>query len=229
MTLRVFVLGAVSISCFSFFIQPVSAAEKNGQDRMKALGTANPHVPKLEDMAKSLFDSVGQDEAKRIAAFRNGYSMLRAVDVVKREVGTTVGLCSKANPEMKKDMDDHFTRWQDTVSPVAADQKKRMEKALNKDNFTHPDDVRAFLEQLDKTAAYAEAENEKSAQRVTDKQACSDLIKSMDENDDKIASALQKIKWPGEDNQSAGKAVSDMQDAEQQKPETGAAMPAKTK
>jgi hypothetical protein len=193
----------LAFACLSMAASPAFAADKKTpEERMKAFGTANPHAPKLEEMAKKLYQGISQEEAKRLVILRNGYSMIRTVEVVKGEVSKTVDLCGKANPPMKDDLKSHYAKWQDMVMPKVEDQHKRMDKILTAENFTRPDDVRAFLDQLDKTADYAADENEKTVVRVTDKEACGALIKSMDENGPKLVEALDKIVWPNENTQS---------------------------
>lgn len=196
----------LGLACLSAAASPALAAEKKTpQERMKAFGTANPYAPKLEEMAKKLYQGINPEEAKRVVILRNGYSMIRTVEVVKGEVSKTIDLCSKANPPMKDDLKSHFAKWQDLVMPKVEEQHKRMDAVLTPENFTRPDDIRAFLDQLDKTADYAADENEKTTVRVTDKQACGDLIKSMDENGPKLVEALDKIVWPNETTSSKAK------------------------
>ena len=192
-----FVVMAFSASVMADSAPAIAPSDK--KVRMdKIAANNNPHAARLQEMAQALYNTQSKDESQRLVALRNGFGMVRAVEIVKTDITATVKLCDAANPSMKGDLDSRLAAWQNKVMPVVNDQEKRLQSSINKTNFSRPDDVRAFLDQLDKTAVYAKEQQDKSLTRITTPDACKSLAQSMDENGGKLVESLQKIRWPGD-------------------------------
>jgi hypothetical protein len=181
-------------------------APSDARSRMEALAKTNPDAAKLVTMAQDLYNSMPQAEAQRLVTVRTGSTMIRVAEMAKDDIGKTVDLCDKANPPMKKDLDARFADFRGKVMPEVETQQKKLQAAINKEgNFTHPDQVKAFLDQMHKTMVSSKAQNDKNLTRVTTAEACGELGQSMDKNGSAIVDALRKIEWPGAAS-SAGKA-----------------------
>ncbi len=180
---------------------PAHAEDKNDaqyKERMERLTASNPNAAGLEDKAQALYKSLSKEEMQKLVAMQSGIQMVRAVEFVRDDVRDTVKLCGKANPEMKAEMDAHFSDWEKKMMPLVADNQKRMDKAVGKDNFANPKEVKDFLDQLDKTAKFARERQAKDAVRVTSPQACKALTASMETSSGQLANALEHMRWPGE-------------------------------
>ncbi len=192
-------LGALAVMTLpALAAEPKPDSTDEQKARMERLAAGNPHAVGLEDKAKKLYASLSQDEMKRLVAMQTGMQMVRAVDFVRDDVGKTVALCGKVNPPMKADMDSRFKAWQDKVMPLAGEHHKRMDAALGKQNFSDPGTVKDFLDQVDKSAKFAQEQQSKMAVRVTTPDACKALLQSMDSSSSQLAKALELIRWPGE-------------------------------
>jgi hypothetical protein len=175
--------------------QAASAADAKG--RMEALAKTNPDAAKLITMAQDLYNSLPRAEAQRLVTVRTGATMIRVAEMANGDIGKTVDLCDKANPSMKKDLDAQYAAFRGKVMPEVGAQQKKLQAAIDaKGNFTHPAQVRAFLDQMHKTMVSSKEQNDKNLTRVTTPEACGELGKSMDKNGGTIVEALQKIEWP---------------------------------
>ncbi len=166
--------------------------------RMEALSAGNPEAAKLTDMAQKLYKGLSQEESQRLVAVRTGFGMVRVAELARDDIGKTAKLCGQANPSLKKNLDGQFAAFQSKIMPEVDIQEKHLQDSLNKNNFTHPDEIRAFLDQLDKTMLHAKTENEKNMTRSTTAEDCRSLGDSMDANGGRIVDALKKITWPDE-------------------------------
>lgn len=187
--------------CLAVFLPLPGFAAGDAIDKpaaMAAMEKTNPNVARLQDMARDLYNSMNQDEAKRLVAVRTGFGMIRSVETAGQDIDAGRKQCAQANPGMAADLDRRYRGWRDTVQPAVDNQVRRMQAAIAKNNFDDPGKVRAFLDQLDKVAQFAHDQNDKNLQRVTTATACKGLAQSMTDNAPVLAGALAKISWPGE-------------------------------
>lgn len=170
---------------------PASAEEKKDQPPP---ATANPHMEKVVAMAKELAVEVDDDQAHALAEIRNGFGMIRAVGIVRDDVSNAVGLCGKANPDMKEAMAGRFKNMAGALDPVLKQKDAEIETAIKDVGFRSPDKVRTYLRLIDESAHYADSKIDKTV--VTTKEACQGLLESMDRTQPEIIRLLEGIVWP---------------------------------
>ncbi len=166
---------------------PAAAAEK------KVKADANPYRAEIGQLTRELSKVYSKDQAMALAHIRNGFGMTQAVRLVSQDVANAVTACGKDNPDMQGDMTGRFEKWNGSVEPLLKKSQADMEAAIHAGGFPDESKVKAYLDLIDKAAEYADSKIEKSV--VTSPEACTGLLKSMDDTEPTMISLLQSIVW----------------------------------
>mgnify|MGYP007077435596 CR=1 FL=1 len=194
--MRIFLMTLTAL--LTVFVAVTSWAEdkddKKG-DTPAAVKVDNPHLVKVEDMAKALAESLNEEQSEALGLIRLSFGMVRSVSVVRDNVGDAVKKCGDDNEDMKDDLSARHKAWDDNIAPLIAKNEKLLSGALSKDRFgDHAGKVEAYLDELDKAAIHAEEKLDK--QIVTTPEACTHLLESMDETEATLVALLDDITWP---------------------------------
>ena len=154
----------------------------------------NNPVQEWMDAENKLVDTLNQRGKEQFLVLRNKHSMVRTVRVVTRDVGSAVKACGKNNPDMKDTMDGRFGQWSGAVTPILDNADKFLQKEIDEQQLVYPSDFRHILKLNDKAYDYTEAQVKKEV--VTSKDACENLLKSMDRTEDRMVELLQDILVP---------------------------------
>lgn len=173
----------------------VSSEEKPAQANAAPAKEKNPYQDEIVEMAKILAKEYNQDQAMALAQIRNGFGMVRAVGMVKKDVSKAVTACGEKNPGMKDKIAARFDAWSSALDPLLKTNQERMDESIHKIGFPDEKKVKSYLALVDKSAEYADSKIEKNI--VTTPEACGNLLESMDRTGPTMAQLLDSIAWPG--------------------------------
>ena len=159
-----------------------------------AVPSSNPHIQKAQDKAVEIAKSFTPVEIENLSVIKDGFGIIRAVQVTNKSVSNTVKKCGQDNPEMKAEMDAEYSTWNGRVITTLNNREKDMKTAINDGRFSKPKEVTNFLELIDKAAQYADDKMEK--QIISTPSACDSLKESMDDTAGKLETLLTELKFP---------------------------------
>ena len=174
-----------------------AAMEKAAQEDI-AQGN-NPHLPKLVEKAKEIGDNLDRMALAHLYTMREAYGVLRAVEIVRRDVDTAVKACGKANPDMRKAINDRFAAWAGKIDPVVKAKQAEIDAAIRQQDYAMSKDINEYFKLIRQTAEHANRNIDK--QVVTTPEACNGLLQSMDRTEDVVSTLLADIAllpWPPE-------------------------------
>lgn len=154
----------------------------------------NPYVTQINAQTEALGHVLTKEDRKNLAVMRNAYGMIQSVVMVQEQVDKAVNACIAENADMKEDIEEQYTTWKDQVGPVLATNNEAYEASLSKAYFTVPDDVRAYLETINKAALFANSRIYNVP--LTDEKACKKLVKSLKRTPGKLVKILSTVEWP---------------------------------
>lgn len=189
-----------------------SAVENPAAEKSVAAEDAKPTpLKKWIDAENALIDPLAPKDKESFFILRNKYAVHRVIKIVERDVGNAVTSCGKNNPDIKEKMDARFKQWTNAVDPILVTAKKQLDKEIDTQTLVDVKAARNVLKLNDD--AYEFGEKQITKQPVTTKEACEDLVASMDRTEDDMVKLLQETLLPesvirkrSEDAQKAKKA-----------------------
>lgn len=190
-------------SCLLVAFAPVASAEDKkpseeaitDEKAKKAIAKETP-ITKWIKSENALLDSLPYTNRKVFFILRNKHSVIRSIDIVRRDIDGAVKACGTENKELKKPMQDRFKQWQNAVLPITKEAEKFLEMELKEQEAFHASDYRHVMKLNDKAYDFSESKIEKRP--VTTVEACEGLLASMDKTEDVMVSLLQDILLPEE-------------------------------
>lgn len=202
-----------SIAMCAVLIAPAMA-----QDEKKETNSViQKNAPKVEDSAKAapvietknkkptpvdewlsaenaMIDKLSEEDQAHIFIMRNKHSVIRAVAVVERDVGSAVEACSKANPDMKEKMESRYEQWKNAVNPITETAQKNLNASIESQKIVKPSEFKKILKLNDKAFEYGDKMTVKTP--VSSVSACNKLLKSMDKTEDQMVTLLRQSLLP---------------------------------
>ena len=143
---------------------------------------------------KALLKRLPEGNQKIFFIMRQKHSAIRAVEVVRRDVGNAVKACGKENKDMTKTMNKRFKQWKDSINPILKNADDLLKTELKEQEAFHVSDYKHVMALNDKAYDFSESKIKKTP--VTTKEACQKLLDSMDRTEDSLISLLQSILLP---------------------------------
>ena len=184
-----FLLTSLLVLCFA--VTPVLAED----EATKEIAKETP-ITKWLDAENALLESLPRQNREVFFIFRNKHSVMRSVEIVKRDIKSAVTACGKENPEIRKQMNARFKDWENAVSPVLKEARGFLTKELGQQEAFYISDYKHVMKLND--AAYAFSESKITKMPVTSMEACEKLVISMDTTEDHLVDLLQQILLPEE-------------------------------
>ncbi|QQG36677.1 MAG: hypothetical protein HYS17_02575 [Micavibrio aeruginosavorus] len=156
----------------------------------------NPHIQKAQEKAVEIVKTFTPQEIANLEIVKDGFGIIRSVRATGRIVEKTVKQCGKDNPEMKETMTTGFNEWQGGVMTVLGDKEKAMKAAIADGRFSKPEDVRAFLDIIDKAALKADENRSEAIKIVSTPSSCEGLLGTMEESGAKLRELLAAVEFP---------------------------------
>jgi hypothetical protein len=156
----------------------------------------NPHIAKVEQKARELIAPLTQPQMQDLYLLREGFGLIRSVEIVQRDIGRAVRLCGEDNPDLKGPMEARYKKWTGKVDPVLKSKMTALQKAIDTQTYTQPAKIRSYFKSLDDAAIYAEKKFDKRV--ITTEEACKSLLQSMDGTEENVAGIMSELKVPGE-------------------------------
>lgn len=154
----------------------------------------NPKMDAIRAQAEALSKSLSQKEITSLAMVRDGFGMIRSVEMAQETVEDAIDACADANPDMAKDLNARHDAWDDAIEAAIDAQEDKLDASINDKVFADPDAIEDYLDAIDDAADEAESNIEK--QLITSESACTNLKNSMDGTQETITKMLSEIKWP---------------------------------
>lgn len=184
--LSALIVCALALPAFSGFSTPAhaesekAAPESSRTQEKKAAKESAKATPldALRDYTLELIDGMSEKQLQYVYVIRTRHGIIRAVEVVRRDVGKAVKLCAKAHADMKEPLESRYQRWTDNVNPILEDAQGLLERDIVKQDFVPPAKIRKLLDMTTKAGEYTESQVTKEI--VTTKDACDFLLKNMD-------------------------------------------------
>ena len=156
----------------------------------------NPKMDEVREMAEKLSKSLSEKEVSSLAMVRDGFGMIRSVELAQETVEDAIEACAKANPDMADDLNARHDAWEDAIDAAIDAQEDNLDAAISKKIFKDPDAIEDYLDAIEDAAEYTESNIEK--QLITSESACKNLKDSMDGTQETITTLLGDIAWPKE-------------------------------
>ncbi len=189
------------------FAGDVSHAQEKTKEAPKAKTesvvrkAADPDAPqpgtplaKWIDAENALIAKLSAKDQESFFIMRNKHSIIRAVEVVERDVGAAVKSCGKANPDMKEKMTSRFDQWKDAVDPILDTARKSLEREIAEQKIVDVGAAKNVLKLND--AAYKDGEKNMKKVPISTKEACEGLLASMNRTEDDMVTLLQQTLLP---------------------------------
>lgn len=173
-------------------------AEKKKEDAPKQEDApkkqAATPVNKWLDAENAMIDPLSTLDKESIYILRQKHSIIRVIGVVERDIGAAVKSCSKANPDMKGDIETRFTDWKNAVKPVVATARKNLDQEIEKQEIVSAKEFKRVLKLNDDAFDYTDKRTTKNP--VSERAACENLMASMNDTEDKMVRLLQDTLLP---------------------------------
>lgn len=159
----------------------------------KKTGPAGP-VKEWIDAENAMIDKLPNAQKESIFILRNKHSVIRVIRVVERDIGSAVKACSSKNPDMKSKMNDRFTQWKNAVTPIIKTAEKQLNADIDSQQLVDAKEFRRVMKLNDEAFEYGEKQIQKTP--VSSKEACEDLLSSMDRTEDDMIQLLRQTLLP---------------------------------
>ena len=190
---------------------PAIAAEDATAETANAVETqskpssasTNPYIDRLDKKSKEIGSKLQPKELEHLYYIREGFGVLRAVFMVKRDVGTAVKACARDNPALRDGIEKRFADWSAAVDPVMTEKQNTIDAAINGQTYIKPKEIKDYMKLIEQAADYANRSIDK--QVITTPEACNNLAASMDRTQDVVAKLLGELTvkpWPPVDDDS---------------------------
>jgi len=195
MTRSLFVFAiALSISVSAFAQDKKAEAPKESVVQAQAADEKNTPITKWVAAENALIDPLSDKDKASFFILRNKHSIIRVIRVVERDVGSAVKACGDNNKDMKEGIDARFRQWQNAVDPILDTAQKQLDKDLKAQKLVDAKEAKRVLKLNDE--AYEYGEKQITKRPVTSKEACENLVRSMDRTEDEMISLLQETLLP---------------------------------
>jgi hypothetical protein len=200
-----FATGAPSSSPPAQQTPPQQAAQQAVPPKT-TVGAPNPYGAQIREAAIDLDKALSPKEEDALAHLLTGFGETRAVNLARQHVKAATDKCESDNPLMADEIRKHFAAWDAQIGPAIDINEKAMDVAVNKGVFKNPAPITAYLNLIDKSARYADDQQEKMAayQPLTTAEGCKNLMDSMSRTQETLVKILHDIEWPVADRITPG-------------------------
>lgn len=182
----------------SFIAPPVAWAQEKKEDEKSSVLETKKEKPTPVDAwvtaENAMIDKLSEKERASIFILRNKHSVIRAIDVVEKDIGAAVEACGKANPDLKEKMEARYEQWQNAVNPITETAQKNLKSDINNQKIVKPSELKKVLKLNDKAFEYSDKMTVKTP--VSSAAACNNLLKSMDRTEDEMVTLLRQTLLP---------------------------------
>ncbi len=181
------------ILCFFmalFFILPAYAQEE------QPAAQPQPETPITKWMAAESAVVAGLDDQGKETYFilRNKYGLIRAIRIVKKDVGKAVQECGQANPDMQDQMHTRYNAWTDSVDPILRTAESYLKQEIKQQTVVELGTFMDMLDMNDEAYDFQQAAIDKKV--VTTPEACNKLLLSMDRTEEDMLRLMQAVLLP---------------------------------
>lgn len=178
-------LFLTALTCF-WLISPAAAQD--------GASVKNGPLEKWINAENALIDPLSKEGKESFFIIRNKYSIIRVTRVVERDIGAAVKSCGDKNPDIKNSMESRFNQWKNAVNPILDTAQKTLDKDLQEQKIVDVKAAKNVLKLNDE--AYEHGEKQIVKTPVITKEACGELLRSMDETENQMVELLQQTLLP---------------------------------
>jgi hypothetical protein len=176
---------------FSLIVFMMIAAPSYAEDKPKKEETP---ITEWLEAESAVVEGLDQQGKETYFILRNKYGVIRAVRVVKRDVGNAVQKCGQANPDIQDKMNTRFKDWSNNIDPILKTAEAYLEREIKQQTVVSEDTFEDMLDLNDEAFEYQEDLIEKEP--VSSLEACEKLLKSMDKTESDMLRLMQTILLP---------------------------------
>ena len=180
----------------TLLIMTVSFSAHADDDKKKPSVTRTTPVEDWIEAENRMLDTLNLSSKEVFFVMRNKHSVIRTIEVVRRDIQKAVKECGKKNKDLKKPMKERLKDWEGAVNPIVQTAREFLEKELKEQEAFHLSDYRHVIRLNDLAFKYSDSRVEKTV--VTTEKACNNLLRSMDRTEDELIRLLQEILLPEE-------------------------------
>ena len=161
----------------------------------------NPYLDQISTAVEGFREkNLNNDQAKTLYEIKQAHGIVQSVRAVNRDVSAAVDACGTNNPGLKDDMSTRYQKWWKNIQPVTDQTEKKMNDAIDQQDFLPAGDIRNYLDLIVKAADFTESQYPKTP--ITTEDACKSLLKSMDNTEQTLMTLLDgiEISQPGSDD-----------------------------
>lgn len=183
------------IVCFLFTLMLAFPAFAQDEKKEEA-EQSKPETPITKWMAAESAVVAELDTQGKETYFilRNKFGLIRAIRIVKRDVGNAVQECGQANPDMQDTMTKRYEAWTNAVDPILKTADAYLKQEIKHQEIVDGDVMDEMLELNDE--AYEFQENAIEKRVVTTADACTQLLQSMDRTEEDMLNLMQQVLLP---------------------------------
>lgn len=162
----------------------------------QAAAQPQPETPITKWMAAESAVVAGLDDQGKETYFilRNKYGLIRAIRIVKKDVGKAVQSCGQANPDMQDQMYKRYAAWTDSVDPILRTAESYLKQEIKLQTVVELGTFMDMLDLNDEAYDFQQASIEKEP--VTTAEACKNLLISMDRTEEDMLRLMQAVLLP---------------------------------
>lgn len=148
---------------------------------------------KASEYARELLDSVQKGlkprEKNHLFIIYSNYNIIKTVETVQGDVENAIKKCGENNTDMKADMDDRLTSWNNVVDPVMKEANANLKNMIVAQDYTSKAKIDEIFNAVDETRKYASSQIQKVP--VTTPEACTYLKNKMDDTEETMTGLLR--------------------------------------
>ena len=161
-------------------IKEQAEAEKQSKELANQLNTDMRAI--VEDMDKA--------DQKHFYLIYNNHNIIATVKTVRDDVGKAVEACGENNADMKDEMTARYTLWKKAVNNKLDEASAYIQNMIVAQDYAENADIKDLLQVADDLRAATAKKIQKVP--VTSKEACTFLLKKMDETQNTMIALLDK-------------------------------------
>lgn len=163
-----------------------------------------PMTPVTKWMAaeSAVVAKLSDEERDYYFILRNKYGLIRALRIVRDDVGRAVQECGLANPDMQDRMNVRYDAWRDSVDPILRDADRFLNAEIKTQKMVSRRTFNKMTELNDEAYDFQKSAIEKNVN--TSAGSCERLLASMDRTEEDMLRLMSEILLPVEQIQEQG-------------------------
>lgn len=174
-------LTPLLLAILFFAVSPASAQDAE----------ENPYLDELNTKVEALSEGLDDDQRQQLAVIRARHGVIRAVRVVRGDVGSAIEACGQANPDLEPKLEGRYAGWTGTIDPILSEADRSMENAYRNQTVTSEKEMRGLIKLTEQ--AFEQRDSRIQKVPVTSYEACEGLLVNMDKTEEDLVRLMKDM------------------------------------